>query len=113
MEESLYAKSEGNMVFEANRLVNGDSEMSFQKQRRGISRNGISGKHKNLGSNGTGASCSNDEISGDEDILTVHARDVDDNMDVEISPDVVVSVSRMCHIDVLTRSRNMSWDSNY
>ncbi|KAG8661598.1 histone deacetylase 15 isoform X2 [Manihot esculenta] len=93
------------MVFEANRLVNGDSEMSFQKQRRGISRNGISGKHKNLGSNGTGASCSNDEISGDEDILTVHARDVDDNMDVEISPDVVVSRK--------TRQREMTFQDMY
>nr|ASU54226.1 histone deacetylase [Hevea brasiliensis] len=89
--ESLYAKSEGKMVLETNRLVNGDSEMSLHKQSHGVSRNGIIGRHESLGSNGTRASCSYDEISGDEDILTTPSRDMNGTMDVDTFPDVVVS----------------------
>ncbi|KAJ9174078.1 hypothetical protein P3X46_017148 [Hevea brasiliensis] len=79
------------MVLETNRLVNGDSEMSLHKQSHGVSRNGIIGRHESLGSNGTRASCSYDEISGDEDILTTPSRDMNGTMDVDTFPDVVVS----------------------
>ncbi|KDP20091.1 hypothetical protein JCGZ_05860 [Jatropha curcas] len=92
-------------TLQRNCLANGDSEKSLNKQSHVVSQNGIIGRQENLGSNRTSTSCSYDEIFGEEDMLTRHARDGDDNEDMDTPPDLVVCKK--------TRQRDMTFQDMY
>lgn len=77
----------GSETIKTGRLANREAQKSVHKERRGLSSNGMNGKHENLGSNRAGTSS-----SGEGYDLMMNTGDVDGNLDGDIEP-VFVCVS--------------------
>uniref|UniRef100_A0A6N2N2L6 histone deacetylase n=2 Tax=Salix viminalis TaxID=40686 RepID=A0A6N2N2L6_SALVM len=82
--ENIYANSGGNMgseTIKTGRLANGETQKNGHKESRGLSSNGMNGKHGNSGSNraGTSSSC-------EDDVLMMNMEDVDGNLDGDVAP---------------------------
>lgn len=71
----------GSETIKTGRLANGEAQKSVHKERRGLSSNGMNGKHENLGSNRAGTSS-----SGEGYDLMMNTGDVDGNLDGDIEP---------------------------
>lgn len=71
----------GSETIKTGRLANGEAQKSVHKERRGLSSNGMNGKHENLGSNRAGTSS-----SGEDYDLMMNTGDVDGNLDGDIEP---------------------------
>lgn len=71
----------GSETIKTGRLANGETQKSVHKERRGLSSNGMNGKHENLGSNRAGTSS-----SGEGYDLMMNTGDVDGNLDGDIEP---------------------------
>lgn len=71
----------GSETIKTGRLANGEAQKSVHKERRGLSSNGMNGKHENLGSNRAGTSS-----SGEDYDLMMNTGDVDGNLDGDVEP---------------------------
>lgn len=71
----------GSETIKTGRLANGETQKSVHKERRGLSSNGMNGKHENLGSYRAGTSS-----SGEGYDLMMNTGDVDGNLDGDIEP---------------------------
>lgn len=71
----------GSETIKTGRLANGEAQKSVHKERRGLSSNGMNGKHENLGSYRAGTSS-----SGEGYDLMMNTGDVDGNLDGDIEP---------------------------
>ncbi|KAJ6888422.1 histone deacetylase 15 isoform X1 [Populus alba x Populus x berolinensis] len=79
----------GSETIKTGRLANGEAQKSVHKERRGLSSNGMNGKHENLGSNRAGTSS-----SGEGYDLMMNTGDVDGNLDGDIEPVFVCKKAR-------------------
>ncbi|KAG6752956.1 hypothetical protein POTOM_042997 [Populus tomentosa] len=79
----------GSETIKTGRLANGEAQKSVHKERRGLSSNGMNGKHENLGSNRAGPSS-----SGEGYDLMMNTGDVDGNLDGDIEPVFVCKKAR-------------------
>ncbi|KAG5234023.1 histone deacetylase [Salix suchowensis] len=71
----------GSETIKTGRLANGETQKNGHKESRGLSSNGMNGKHGNSGSNraGTSSSC-------EGDVLMMNMEDVDGNLDGDVAP---------------------------
>ncbi|KAJ6881938.1 histone deacetylase 15 isoform X1 [Populus alba x Populus x berolinensis] len=79
----------GSETIKTGRLANGETQKSVHKERRGLSSNGMNGKHENLGSNRAGTSS-----SGEGYDLMMNTGDVDGSLDGDIEPVFVCKKAR-------------------
>ncbi|XP_024438220.2 histone deacetylase 15 isoform X2 [Populus trichocarpa] len=79
----------GSETIKTGRLANGEAQKSVHKERRGLSSNGMNGKHENLGSNRAGTSS-----SGEDYDLMMNTGDVDGNLDGDVEPVFVCRKAR-------------------
>lgn len=79
----------GSETIKTGRLANGETQKSVHKERRGLSSNGMNGKHENLGSYRAGTSS-----SGEGYDLMMNTGDVDGNLDGDIEPVFVCKKAR-------------------
>lgn len=96
LDETCYVNSEHNMVSETlqnTRLMDGKAENSLHVQNDQTLLEGFNGQHENMGLDGTIATPCHDENCREQKISRTSSRDVADNFNGIMQPDIV-SVSR-------------------